>query len=356
MFRISVGRRAFLKVLTVMLVLAAWGRRGVSQAAPPGKKSRVVVVHDAGASPGPGLDNADLDPETVERMVNHGLIALTGAADLKSAWKKVIPDPSKRVAVKVNCQIRGIYTKAKVVQPVLQGLMLAGVPADNILVYDMTDNAFELAGFKRNLGAGVKVGKVADFGGYSRILYHRLANLLTGGHQYSVANLVSNALHAPAGRWDCDYLINIPVLKALDGYCGVTLSMKNNYGSIGNPGDHHKDIMDHIPLINSQPEIKDKTRLIVMDAIFGEYQWVNGRDQSHVVRVNKVLLACDTVAIDATGWRMIDALRKEHDLPPVAPRPEYIAKAAALGLGVADPSQIELVQLETGKGSGGRGR
>lgn len=347
MFWLSMGRRAFFRVLAFMLLLAAGGRGGVSQAAVR-KRSRVVAVHDAGASPGPGLDNADLDAETVKRMVNRGVIALTGAADLKSAWRGIIPDPSKRVAIKVNCQIQGIYTKAKVVQPVVEGVMLAGVAADNILIYDMTDTAFDLAGFRRNTGSGVKVGKVAEFGGYSRVLYHRLANLLTGGHGSSGVNLLANALHGPRGRWDCDYLINVPVLKALDGYCGVTLGMKNHYGSIANPGEHHKDIMEHIPLVNSQPEIREKTRLIVLDAVFGEYKWVNGRDQSHVTRVNKVLLGNDPVAVDAVGWRMIDGIRKERGLPPVAPKPAYIARAAALGLGVDDPARIELVQVEAG--------
>lgn len=347
MFWLSMGRRAFFRVVAFMLLLAAGGRGGVSQGAFR-KRSRVVAVHDAGASPGPGLDNADLDAETVRRMVNRGVIALTGAADLKSAWRSIIPDPSKRVAIKVNCQIQGIYTKAKVVQPLVDGVMLAGVAADDILIYDMTDTAFDLAGFRRNTGAGVKVGKVAEFGGYSRVLYHRLANLLTGGHGSSGVNLLANALHGPRGRWDCDYLINVPVLKALDGYCGVTLSMKNHYGSIANPGEHHGDIMEHIPLVNSQPQIREKTRLIVLDAIFAQYKWVNGRDQSHVTPVNKVLVADDPVAIDAIGWRMIDGIRKERGLPPVAPRPAYIARAAALGLGVDDPARIELVQVEAG--------
>jgi len=352
MFWLSMGRRAFLRVMAAMLLLAAGGRGGVSQGASPRRRSRIVVVHDAGASPGPGLDNADLDAETVMRMVNRGVIAFTGAADLKSAWRSVIPDPSKRVAIKVNCQIQGIYTKAKVVQPLVDGLMLAGVSADNILIYDMTDTAFALAGFRRNAGPGVKVGQVADFGGYSRVLYHRLANLLTGGHGYSGVNLLSNALHGPRGCWDCDYLINVPVLKALDGYCGVTLSMKNHYGSIANPGEHHKDIMEHIPLVNSLPEIRNKTRLIVLDAIFGEYKWVNGRDQRYVARVNQLLVSRDPVALDAIGWRMIDGLRAQHGLAPVAPQPAYIARGAVLGLGVADPALIDLVKL----GHQGEGR
>ena len=345
MFATSLGRRAFCKLMGVAVLFLNGVRPRVALASPPGR-SRVVSVHDPRASAlGKGLDNADLDPSVLRGMVNKGVLALTGAKELREAWRQIIPDPSRKVAIKVNCQIRGVYTKAKVVQPIVEGVMMAGVPADHVIIYDMTDNAFDLAGFRRNTGPGVKVGKVGDFGGYSRVLYHRLANLLTGGHGYSGVNLLSRAVNGKGGGWNCDYLINVPVLKALDGYCGVTLGMKNHYGSIANPGEHHKDIMEHIPLVNSIPEIRNKTRLIVLDAVFGEYKWVNGRDQSNVARVNRVLLSRDPVALDSVGWRMIEELRKEHALPPVAPQPAYIAKAALLGLGVADPARIELLQI-----------
>ena len=341
----TLGRRAFLRALAAMLCLL--GVRGrVPLAATSPHRSKVIAVHDPQASKaGKGFDNADLDAQAVVGMVNRGVVAFTGAADLEKAWRQIIPDPGRRVAIKVNCQIQGVYTKAKVVQPIVNGLLLAGVPADNILIYDMTDTAFALAGFRRNTGPGVKVGTVADFGGYSRFLFHRLANLLTGGYRYSGLNLVSRIPGSPGGSCDCDYLINVPVLKALDGYCGVTLSMKNHYGSIANPGEHHDDIMAHIPLINSLPQIRNKTRLIVLYAIFGQYKWTNGRNQQYVSRVNKVLVSDDPVALDTVGWGMIEALRKEHGAGPVSPAPVYIKRAAALGLGVSDPAFIEQKEI-----------
>ncbi len=326
-------------------------------------RSRVVSVFHPGASAaGKGLDNADLDQEAVRRMVNAGILAFTGEKELKQAWRKIIPDVGKKVAIKINCQIQGVFTKAKVVKPLVEGMIASGVPADNIIIYDMTFNAFELAGFNRNLGPGVKVGRVADFGGYSRFLFHRLANLLTGGYENSAWNLLASIgresrfgvvrflanllLLGKKPKWDCEYLINVPVLKALDGYSGVSLSMKNHYGSFGNPGEHHVDIMDHIPLINSLPEIRNKTRLIVMDAVFGEYKWINGRDQKYVTRVNKVLIADDPVAIDTVGWQMIEELRKANGMPPVLPPPAFIAKAAQMGIGHNDPAHIELLPLQ----------
>lgn len=350
-------------LLALLGMRYARGTRPAAAAVPPAV-SRVATVHDSRASlAGKGLDNADLDPAVVRRMVNGGVLAFTGETDLRRAWLKIIPDPTKKVAIKVNCQIRGIYTKANVVQPLVEGLLSIGVPADNIIIYDMTDKAFDLAGFVKNRGPGVKVGTVADFGGYSRFLFHRLANLLTGGHEHSgwnylsmlardsrfgsvrfVSSMLVNGRTRP---WDCAYLINVPVLKALDGYSGVTLSMKNHYGSIANPGEHHDDIMEYIPFVNSLPEIRTKTRLIVLDAIFGEYKWVNGRDQKYVERVNRVIVSNDPVAVDATGWRMIEEMRAKHRLGPVQPQPAFIARAASMGLGNMAPERIQLLTVET---------
>jgi Domain of unknown function (DUF362) len=366
MVLIEMNRRRFLSSLAAAFAaltgLLNTGLQNLAIARERAGKSRVVSVFHPGASgAGKGFDNDDLDQEAVRKMVNAGILTFTGEHDLQQAWRKIIPDPTKKVAVKINCQIQGVYTKAKVVQPLVEGMITSGVAADNIIIYDMTNHAFDLAGFKLNLGAGVKVGRVADYGGFSRFLFHRLANLLTGGYENSAWNFVARAsresrfssmrflasmlLQGRKPSWDCEYLINVPVLKALDGFSGVTLSMKNHYGSFGNPSEHHDDIMDYIPFINSLPEIRNKTRLIVMDAVFGEYKWVNGRDQKYVVRVNKVLISDDPVAIDTLGWQMIEELRKNHGIAPLAPQPVFIAKAAQLGLGQNDSAQMEQIEL-----------
>lgn len=366
MLQHGMNRRSFLaRVAAMLAAVTGFMNSKITTSAFAEKisgKSRVVSVFHPGASAaGTGLDNSDLDENVVRQMVNTGILAFTGEKDLKRAWRKIIPDTSKKVAIKINCQIQGVYTKSKVVQPLVEGLIACGVPADNIVIYDMTNHAFELAGFKRNLGRGVKVGRVADFGSYSRFLFNRLANLLTGGYEHSAWNLVAKVsresnysslrflanllLPEQQPPWNCEYLINVPVLKALDGYSGVTLSMKNHYGSFGNPSEHHDDIMDHIPLINNRPEIRNKTRLIVLDAIFGEYKWINGRDQKYVERVNKILISKDTVAIDTLGWQMIEKMRKANGIGPVSPQPIFIAKAAQMGLGNHAMEQIEQIEF-----------
>jgi hypothetical protein len=48
-----------------------------------------------------------------------------------------------------------------------------------------------------------------------------------------------------------------------------TLSLKNHFGSITGPELLHGDFSSAIPALNSLEAIKDKTRLIVTDALFG---------------------------------------------------------------------------------------
>ncbi|MFC1863194.1 DUF362 domain-containing protein [Thermodesulfobacteriota bacterium] len=255
----------------------------------------------------------------------------TGQSTVSDAWAEIIPDPTRKVAIKVNCQITGIYTKSKVVNCITDGLIVRGVSADNIVIYDRTNTAFEYAGFVKNTSNGIKVGEVTELGGYT---YPNDSGL------YGMAKL----LCGQTGQYDCDYLINVPCHKAIDGYAGVTLSMKNHYGTCY---PNHSDIMNRIAIINALSQIKDKTRLIVLDAIFCEYKYFNGRGQSNIDITNNLMFATDPVALDEVGWQMIESLRAIHGLQPVDPTPDYIHIAATdYGLGIDDPNQIEIFDID----------
>jgi hypothetical protein len=326
----------------------------------PHSSRLVAVFHPLATDNSGGKDNINLNENIVKLMVDEGIKAFTGQKSLKEAWRVIIPDPEKKVAIKINCQIKGIFTKAKVVRPILCGLILADVSPDNIIIYDATDNAFEYAGFKKNLGGGIKVGTVADFGGYSRFFFERFANLLIGGYQSSFLNFLSqlseivpnkilksmiSRLLAVYNNYDCDYIINVPVLKALDVCSGVTLSMKNHYGSIANPGSHHKDVMHFLPYLNSLPPLSKKSRLILLDAIFCEYRWQNSRSQEYVSETDKIVISDDPVAIDYFGWKLIEKEREKNGLRPLPIEPQFINNAARLGLGNNNPELFNYLEI-----------
>ncbi|MHC4611661.1 MAG: DUF362 domain-containing protein [Planctomycetota bacterium] len=298
-----------------------------------GGLSRVVFAHHPGAHDGSeGRDNVHLNAEAVRLMVDQAVKGFANSNSLVEAWEQIIPDPTRNVAIKINCQISGIFTKAKVVTPIADGLIARGVPADNIIIYDRNNTAFSYAGFVRNPGGpGVRVGVLSygDFGGYS-----------VHAEMYHIAKLLIDE----SGDFDCDYLINVPVCKALDGYSGVTMALKNHYGTCD---PRHGDIHNEICLTNVLGPIRDKTRLVVLDACYCEYKWINGRDQTYVDVVKKIIVSDDPVAIDYHGWQIIAQLRAAHGLAPVSPYPYFIDYAADIyGLGTNDPAQMEIIELE----------
>jgi hypothetical protein len=69
----------------------------------------VVRAHYSGATDGSGgKDNENLIVSAVKQMVNAGVKAITGKSSVLDAWTYIIPDSTKKVAIKVNCQIAGI--------------------------------------------------------------------------------------------------------------------------------------------------------------------------------------------------------------------------------------------------------
>lgn len=309
----------------------------------PPPRSKIVRVSSPDATDRTGgKDNQNLNDTVVHEMVEAGIKAFTGKASSEEAWREIIPDPNKKVAIKVNCQISGIYTKSKVVKPVTDGLILRGVSPSNIVIYDLTDHAFSYAGFEKNLSSGIKVGRISELGGFSWFSYFGIPIRGLGRRFCKVL--------AGEGEYGCDYLINIPVLKALDGSLegcsGVTMSMKNHFGSISMCKRLHPTVHDSLPALNAHKLIADKTRLILVDGIFAEYKWVNGRNQDYVVPTNQLMLGHDPVALDYTGWQTIEELRRHHGLKPLDPQPAYIHKAAVeYGLGNDDPNKIDLMDI-----------
>ena len=64
---------------------------------------------------------------------------------------------------------------------------------------------------------------------------------------------------------------------------------------------------------------------------------------------NRLLLATDLVAVDTVGLGIVEDLRKQRGLPPLAKEdlhPTYLATASKLGLGVSDPARIEVVEVQ----------
>jgi uncharacterized protein (DUF362 family) len=97
------------------------------------------------------------------------------------------------------------------------------------------------------------------------------------------------------------------------------------------------------------PEIRSKMRLTICDATSAMYEGGPGFKPERSWRHNALLVSQDPVALDATGWRMIERKRAEKGLKTLEAderAPRYISTAAdpAHRLGNSDPARIAVVE------------
>ncbi|MCX7919245.1 MAG: DUF362 domain-containing protein [bacterium] len=290
--------------------------------------SRVVIVQDAAVQIADGV----IEQSVVSRMVEQGMIKLTGKKTAADAWKTLFK-PSDVVGIKVNCIAgRNMSSRPELVAAIVTGLQSAGVKPDNIIIWERTTNELRAVGYTINReGPGVKCygtdgdydEQIAQFGSFSGKLSRILSQKITA-------------------------LINVPILKD-HGTAGVTIAMKNHYGSIHNPGEFHRNNCDpYCADLNAVPAIKNKTRLIICDAIRALCNGGPGDRPKYRFHYNGVLISTDPVAIDYQGWQIIETQRKELGLPTLTEQgrpPKYIATAQKLGLGTNDPEKIEVISV-----------
>ncbi|MGQ9631852.1 MAG: DUF362 domain-containing protein [bacterium] len=332
----KMARREFLKRAimgaTVLAappsLLSAYARGVFAEPIKSSIRSAIAAVtHSKSAD-----DNGKIDPKVVRTMVDEGVKAITGKGNSKDAWLSLFPrlKSTDVIGIKINCINRYFHSDAEVVDAIIAGLRSIGVADNNIIVWDRTDWELISSGYEINDGTtGVR------YMGTPR--YDDSFVIKTGKEAYDIA-LLSTILTR-----ECDHLINVPVLKDHD-IAGVTLSMKNHYGTINTPGSCHGNNCDpYIAYINSTPHIKDKTRLIVLDALKGIYRGGPGGSPQWVNR--QILLGTDPVAVDYEGMMIIEGKRLSKGMSSIVGRAHYIQTAAEMGLGTNNPEQITLHDL-----------
>jgi len=331
----STSRRDFLtKCLTGVAVLRASGRMGLLAATEQGTalaKSRVVIARDAMLR-GAGTT---VDSRRMLSLLDRAMQALFDRENPIETWKNLV-HPGETVGLKVNALGgRGFSSNLQLVEAICERLQEAGIKASDIVVWDRDSDELEHAGFHVSTGGN----RVQCFG-TDRVDYEE--ELVTHG---SVGSRLSKIL-----TQRCNVLINVPVLKDHDG-AGVTISLKNMYGVIHNPNKYHPNGCDpYIADLNMLPEIRTKMRLTICDATTASYEGGPGYKPEYSWKNNALIVSQDPVALDYTGWQIIERKRAERGLKTLegdGRAPHYIATAANAQhrLGTNDPRRITVVEL-----------
>jgi uncharacterized protein (DUF362 family) len=293
-------------------------------------KPRVVVVRTKKAL----TQGYDADRGALRAMLAAGLVALSGEKDVVKALGRYVR-PGERVGLKINGLAgRNAATHVELVDELSSLLVKASVEGRNQIAFDR---------FKRDLTASGFAVQPAG-GGY------RCIGNDEAGHEEELAQMPSSASRlSRVLTTHVDGVINLPILKQ-HMLCGVTGGLKNNFGCIHNPNKMHLDNGDpYIAEVNAVPAIRDKQRLVIMDALRPVVDNGPSYQPGMAEVANLMLFATDLVAIDTVGLGILEDLRKQRDLPSlekVGLAPRYLATASKLGLGVSERAGIEVISLE----------
>ncbi|MGH7270079.1 MAG: DUF362 domain-containing protein, partial [Polyangiaceae bacterium] len=291
---------------------------------------RVVRVKKAGCLEANGIFPKVDD---AKEMLRRALEELTGKSDMAEAAKLFV-HPDDKVCVKVNgIALQNMATNKELVLPLLDAMIGAGVAPKNITVLEQYPGFLHGTRITaKSVPAGVNVAwhsnKDATMG------WRKIPG--TGTHTKFVRILT-----------EATALINFALIKD-HSICGFTGALKNmTHGCSVNPQDFHAHhASPQIALLSAQDILRSRLRLCVFDGFKVMAQ--GGPLYKHpefVIPHESVYVSTDPVAMDSTGWGVVEEARAHFHLKSLTDEgraPAYIHEAAALGVGVADPNSITL--------------
>jgi hypothetical protein len=337
------SRRDFLKLTSLAAVAAASRAAGATPlfdapaSAPRSLRGnslpgRIVLYHEAGMH-GQGT----IDLARVEAAVHHGVRLLTGIDDTAGAFESLFPGltSTSAIAIKVNC-IGPCDTRWETVRGIVAGLklMLGGTyDISHACIYD-----------NRYIGGSH---------GYTN------ANFNFGGVYPQIASgPVCNTNYYPVSGhelsdypFNCDYLINVPALKSHLEPHEITLALKNHYGSCCPPDICGSGGPPTMLALNADAHIRDKTALIVADALRGTYNggpevspqsWLGYAETTP----NTLFFSTDPITSDYWAREYINAERALHGWSPKPVTWIEDGAGSPYYLGICDPAAMDVVRFD----------
>ncbi len=334
-------------VLTSLLAGAGAGAADYYVPSSANPKSQVVVAQ------GNGLLEAYLpDDKRVESLFNMGLERFTHASNVVSAWRMLL-NTNDIVAIKVFSK-PGPYcgTRPAVVTAMVHGLITAGVPPAQIILWDKDSEDLRASGFSalgRRLGIQV-CGAIEA--GYNPTHFYLpddpvVGMLVWGDLEFGSTSrdagrrsFVTRLLTHPQTR-----IISVaPLINEADaGICGHFYSLA--LGSVDNTRRFEQSsdqLSVALPEIIALPEIGDHVVLNVTDALLGQYQGGPSGFLQYATELDQIWFSHDPVALDVLAMRELAREAKMFGASASPAGSEIYTNAALLQLGVCDPAQIQI--------------
>jgi hypothetical protein len=338
------------------------------QPTPVPARSYVYRIEDSEA-----IADYETNSGVVSRMVNDLVMAATGEPTVSSAWGSLVK-PSDVVGIKVCTNGAPLFSShPAVVNAIVAGLAEAGVPPQNIVVWDREEQLLKVAGFKaRNAGYRLmwsegnydpKAVITSPISGkliYGDLLFMSKMTDALGEDvkadpeekqrkrpritdNLSDESHVSNVLSRVVTK-----VINVPVLSD-NVFCGLSGALFNM--TIQNLDNWRRLVQDpvngdpSIPEAYADPRIGDKVVFQIMDGLIALYAGAPFGDANYAIHYGTLYASKDPVAMDAVALRRIDEWRYGAQMEPASKLAKYLPTAFSYGLGNADLSKIEVVDV-----------
>jgi len=317
----------------------------------PNVHAQVVSVENPGA-----ITDFQANDAVVQTMVDCGLTNLTRKPTVAEAWRSLV-SPQEIIGLKVFSEPGMLTgTRPAVVAAVIHGLLAAGVPPTNIIIWDKHDADLRAAGFFR-LATQLGVRAVGSMeAGYDPSNYYQPDTAIIGNLIWS--DLEFGKTNAGAGRKSffsklvsrqMTKIISIaPLLNQEDaGVCGHLYGLA--LGSVDNTrrfADDSYRLANAVPEIYARPLLGDRVVLNITDALIGQYEG-GARSLLHYSCVlNQLWFSRDPVALDMLSNKELDRERRTLDAPQFRPNLELYANAHLLQLGENDLGKIHVEKIK----------
>lgn len=340
----TVARQNPRPLLTALLCLAVW-MPGRGAESPKPAAATVVCVQDPAA-----MESFHARAERVRAMVMRGITNLTGQPTPALAWRSLVSTQDV-VGLKVfSTPGPNSGTRVCLAAAVIEGLLEAGVPPRQIVVWDRNAKDLRMAGFYDLADHyHIRVESSTQAGWDPAVAYDtaRIGSLVWGDVQFGQTgpgvgrkSFVSKLLTS-----DITKIVNLsPLLN--HNTAGVTGNLYSlALGSVDNiirfenaPGA----LASAVPEIYALPALGDRVVLNITDALICQYEGEDRGLLHYSTMLGQLRLSKDPVALDALSVQELELQRQLAKASPVHPDPELLNNAALLELGVADLRKIEV--------------
>jgi len=350
---------------------------------PPPARARVVLSEKPAL-----LQRFQPDNAGIRTTFNRLLLAHTLQKSVPEAWRSLV-SPKDTVGIKISTAGGPILgTHRAILEAVVDGLVEAGVPPRQIIVWDKHEDQMVNAGYvPMRPPSGWQCLAIIPGPGFDggKFYFHELAGqLIWGDHDFVgrpeakddvIQRLLQSAEKDPkapkpaSGKEppkkpesppqvsnrsyftriltrDITKLINIPVLSDHDriGVWGAVSSL-----ALGSVDNHRRFLVESeaaglgIAEILAHEALRSKVVLHIMDGLVGQYAGGPAFHANYAGSPGLIMLSNDPVALDTLALERIEDGRRARGVIPTGDKAHHLRQAAALGLGKNDRAKIDLV-------------